>query len=142
MMLRAIECPTDRSPIRIASWLIASALAMAGPGTSLGVEPSTDHDFVIVGTGAAGLYAAFELDALGYDVLILEATDRHGGRVYSATNANGTHTRVLPDLISVPEPTGFLVLGAGVIGLMWHDAGRRDRRSQRHLITCRVCKYD
>ena len=47
------------------------------------VEPSTDHDVVIVGAGAAGLYAAYTLDNLGYDVLVLEATDRHGGRVYS-----------------------------------------------------------
>ena len=49
------------------------------------VEPSTDHDVVIVGAGAAGLYAAYTLDNLGYDVLVLEATDRHGGRVYSDT---------------------------------------------------------
>ena len=46
---------------------------------------STDHDVVIIGAGAAGLYAAYELDNLGYDVLVLEATDRHGGRVYSST---------------------------------------------------------
>ena len=47
------------------------------------MAPSTDHDVVIVGAGAAGLYAAYTLDNLGYDVLILEATARHGGRVYS-----------------------------------------------------------
>ena len=46
---------------------------------------STDHDVVIIGAGAAGLYAAYELDNLGYDVLVLEASDRHGGRVYSST---------------------------------------------------------
>jgi monoamine oxidase len=49
------------------------------------VEPSTDHDVVIVGAGAAGLYAAYELDNLGFDVLVLEATNRHGGRVFSST---------------------------------------------------------
>jgi hypothetical protein len=53
------------------------------PTPSRAVEPSTDHDVVIVGAGAAGLYAAYTLDNLGYSVLILEATDRHGGRVYS-----------------------------------------------------------
>jgi choline dehydrogenase-like flavoprotein len=52
---------------------------------SFAVEPSTDHDVVIVGAGAAGLYAAYTLDNLGYSVLILEATHRHGGRVYSDT---------------------------------------------------------
>jgi monoamine oxidase len=39
---------------------------------------------VIVGAGASGLYAAFTLDNLGYSVLILEATDEHGGRVHSS----------------------------------------------------------
>jgi monoamine oxidase len=58
------------------------AFALAGT-SSEAVEPSTDHDVVIVGAGAAGLYAAYTLDNLGYDVLVLEATSRHGGRVYS-----------------------------------------------------------
>lgn len=60
--------------------LLALALLAS---SSEAVEPSTDHDVVIVGAGAAGLYAAYTLDNLGYDVLILEATDRHGGRVHS-----------------------------------------------------------
>jgi monoamine oxidase len=55
------------------------------PTSSGAVEPSTDHDVVIVGAGAAGLYAAVILDNLGFDVLILEATDHHGGRVHSST---------------------------------------------------------
>ncbi len=55
------------------------------PTRSSAVEPSTDHDVVIVGAGASGLYAAYTLYNLGYDVLILEATNRHGGRVYSDT---------------------------------------------------------
>ena len=49
------------------------------------VVPTTDHDVVVVGAGAAGLYAAYTLHNLGFDVLILEATGRHGGRVYSDT---------------------------------------------------------
>ncbi len=44
---------------------------------------STDHQVVIVGAGVAGLYAAYALDTMGYDVLVLEATNRHGGRLYS-----------------------------------------------------------
>lgn len=62
------------------------AVAVAGPAAPVqAAAPSTDHDVVIVGAGAAGLYAAYTLDALGYDLIILEATDRHGGRVYSDT---------------------------------------------------------
>jgi len=43
------------------------------------------HDVIVVGAGSAGLYAAKTLIAEGYDVLILEATDRIGGRVKSTT---------------------------------------------------------
>jgi len=46
---------------------------------------NTTHDVVIVGAGSAGLYAAKTLNEDGYDVLIIEATDRIGGRVYSYT---------------------------------------------------------
>jgi monoamine oxidase len=53
------------------------------PAPSHAVEPSTDHDVVIVGAGAAGLYAAYTLDNLGYSVLVLEATAFHGGRIWS-----------------------------------------------------------
>jgi len=61
--------------------LAAASLCVASTG--LAGPQSTDHDFVIVGAGASGLYAAYELDRLGYDVLVLEATGRHGGRVFS-----------------------------------------------------------
>jgi monoamine oxidase len=53
------------------------------PIQSRAVEPSTDHDVVIVGAGAAGLYAAYTLNNLGYSVLVLEATAWHGGRIWS-----------------------------------------------------------
>jgi monoamine oxidase len=56
------------------------ALALL-PAPSRAVEPSTDHDVVIVGAGAAGLYAAYTLDNLGYSVLIVEARHEHGGRI-------------------------------------------------------------
>jgi monoamine oxidase len=41
----------------------------------------TDHDVLIVGAGSAGMYAAYKLMAMGYDVHIVEAEDYHGGRV-------------------------------------------------------------
>ena len=64
------------------AFAIGLLLALASLPTSSGaVEPSTDHDVVIVGAGAAGLYAAYTLDNLGYDVLIVEARHEHGGRI-------------------------------------------------------------
>lgn len=58
--------------------LLAPALL---PASADAVEPSTDHDVVIIGAGASGLYAAYTLDNLGYDVLVVEARHEHGGRI-------------------------------------------------------------
>ena len=38
---------------------------------------------IVIGAGLAGLYSAYLLQQLGYDVTILEARDRVGGRVYT-----------------------------------------------------------
>ncbi|MFM7204544.1 MAG: flavin monoamine oxidase family protein [Myxococcota bacterium] len=45
----------------------------------------TTHDVVVVGAGSAGLYAAKTLIEQGYEVLLIEAKDRIGGRVKSET---------------------------------------------------------
>jgi monoamine oxidase len=42
-----------------------------------------DADYVIVGAGAAGLTAAYELKKKGASMLVLEARDRVGGRLWS-----------------------------------------------------------
>lgn len=46
-------------------------------------------DVVIVGAGAAGLAAARTLAAGGVDVLLLEAKERVGGRIYTEQTASG-----------------------------------------------------
>ncbi len=45
----------------------------------------TSHDIIIVGAGSTGLFAARTLQSYGYDVLIIEATERIGGRVKTET---------------------------------------------------------
>lgn len=45
---------------------------------------------VVLGTGVAGLTAAYELSGAGYEVTVLEARDRVGGRTWSETLADGT----------------------------------------------------
>jgi monoamine oxidase len=42
-----------------------------------------DADYIIIGAGAAGLTAAYELKKQGASVLVLEARDRPGGRTWS-----------------------------------------------------------
>ena len=41
------------------------------------------HDVIIVGGGLSGLTTATELDKKGYDVLVLEAQERVGGRLHT-----------------------------------------------------------
>ena len=55
------------------------------PGTGRASGDGAAYDVIVVGAGMAGLYAARDLIARGYRVLVLEAMGRHGGRVYSAT---------------------------------------------------------
>ena len=46
-------------------------------------QVATGRRVVIVGAGLAGLAAAHELERAGYDVVVLEARTRPGGRVYT-----------------------------------------------------------
>ena len=46
-------------------------------------DSKNNHDFIVMGGGACGLMAALELTKTGKKVIILEATDRLGGRIFS-----------------------------------------------------------
>ena len=70
------------SPSELFLALLLQISSMLQPQSTAGV---TSHDVIVVGAGSAGLYAAKTLENLGYDVLILEASGRIGGRVKSAT---------------------------------------------------------
>jgi monoamine oxidase len=61
-----------------ASWLSGCEDPDALPGQS-----TYDERVVVIGAGAAGLYAADILKSKGFQVMVLEASDRVGGRIHS-----------------------------------------------------------
>lgn len=65
-----------------------------------------DADVLVVGAGLAGLTAARRLEQAGYDVLVVEARDRVGGRTLSSPVPGAD-----PD-----DPAAVLDLGAGWVG--------------------------
>lgn len=50
------------------------------------MEVKNDYDIIIIGAGATGLMAAYELCKAGKKVAIIEARNRVGGRIYSIYN--------------------------------------------------------
>jgi NADPH-dependent 2,4-dienoyl-CoA reductase/sulfur reductase-like enzyme len=67
---------------------ITLSLLMLSVIPGLANAQNTNHDVVIVGAGAAGIQAAYDLNNMGFSVLVLEAENRVGGRVYNTVVAD------------------------------------------------------
>ena len=67
----------------------AGALSIAR--ASARPDPGTPRRVVVAGAGLAGLTAALDLTARGWDVTVLEARPRVGGRVHTLTFDSGMH---------------------------------------------------
>ena len=65
--------------------LLGMLLLACSSSTCSASAAHSAHDVIVVGAGSAGLYATKTLQSLGYEVLLIEATDRVGGRVKSAS---------------------------------------------------------
>ena len=65
-------------------FLIQQGIMVVDVGTT-----EQQFDVIVVGAGIAGLAAANELDSKGFDVIILEANDRIGGRIWSSSDWSG-----------------------------------------------------
>jgi monoamine oxidase len=80
--------PLDRREFLSAGAAAALALTAAGRSLTRLTEPGR---VLVVGAGLAGLAAAYELDRRGFDVTVLEARDRVGGRVLTVRDPGGLH---------------------------------------------------
>ena len=85
-----VQCRVRTSPVTLTRRAFCKgALAAVGIAPTAAVKsdsPRRNQSVVIVGAGVAGLAAADELRANGFeDVVILEARDRIGGRVWTGT---------------------------------------------------------
>ncbi len=93
--LHARHAPKDSCALSrreaLAITLASSAGLLISSGTSLGsvARPrrlSSAKSVIVIGAGFGGLACAHELKAAGYDVTVVEARDRVGGRVFSFNN--------------------------------------------------------
>jgi monoamine oxidase len=119
-------------------------------------------EVIVVGAGLAGLNAALELTDAGVDVLVLEASDRVGGRVHTvdfgdgpieagATTYGPTHRRGLALLKRFAVPTvsfdEYITFAYSVNGVLsdaegWPtSAGNKLRGDEREILPSRIDNY-
>jgi len=77
----------SRRELLAATLATSAGLFLSGPAAAMAAlgrpQRVAGKRVIIVGAGFAGLAAAFEMRAVGYDVTVVDARDRLGGRVLS-----------------------------------------------------------
>lgn len=84
------------------------------------MQEEKSYDVIIIGAGAAGLMAAWELVLAGKKVLIIEAKNRCGGRIHTAQDDNFP----LPIELGAEFVHGRLPITEMLVkkaGLQWHE---------------------
>lgn len=90
----------------LAGGLAAGSLLLSRRGWPLVGGRPDGKRVVVVGAGFSGLACAYELQAAGYDVTVVEATARVGGRVRTTTDfVEGRVVEVGGELIGSNHPT-------------------------------------
>jgi len=124
---------TLRTPVLERVFFAGEATAIDEPGTVQGAQESgrrvaaevaaiagKEERIVVIGAGMAGLSAARLLVDAGYDVIVIEARDRTGGRIDTVTDADWPFPIELgPSFIRESATTGLdeqlTVLGAASV---------------------------
>jgi len=84
---------------------------------------SVDADVIVIGAGLAGLTVATDLAARGASVLVLEARDRIGGRVWSIPSSRSAlHVELGAEFVHGDAPDTEAL--GGEAGATWVDATR------------------
>src|SRR5206468_3292869 len=80
---------TRREMLRAAA-AAGVGLLLSGSGLASVARRGERRRVLVIGAGLAGLSCAYELNEAGYDVTVVEARDRIGGRVLSFNADCGT----------------------------------------------------
>ncbi len=84
----------------------AATLMLSYDCPQVAAKPKLNHKIIIIGGGFSGLAAAYELLSAGYDVEVLEARARLGGRVRTLYDfIPGKHVEAGGELIGGNHPT-------------------------------------
>src|SRR5947209_18574454 len=89
---------------------IAGSAAVASSPALGAVSASGETDVAIIGAGAAGIAAARKVAAAGRRYVLLEASDRIGGRcvtdtaIFGVPYDRGAHWLHMPDINPVAKP--------------------------------------
>ncbi len=104
-----------------AAYLAMEAMGLAVP-TPVGAEnfqlpenSGNGRSVVVLGAGIAGLVSAYELRRAGYEVTVLEARDRVGGRVWTVRGGDKIVQTGRPDQHAMFDPGLYFNAGAARI---------------------------
>lgn len=144
-MERPVRAPGVNRRALIACGLGAAGAALTGCGeVRPGRMPETTAPggrVAVVGAGIAGLAAAAELRAAGFDVVVLEARERIGGRIWTATigglpvdlGASWIHGVDGNPIAAIAADNGIRTLPTDYGNVHFHDAARA-HGSRDHIV--------